>query len=235
MKIKIFSHATDLSNDTSITLEQAELLESTGLLDAADELNMMLHYHEQPFAWLKARWNEKNNVNYYFYDESYQPWYEYTTALQVQEACNATEEEFYVLYIHHKGNFTRTHGNINWRKYMQYWNIEKWKDCVAKLDEGYDLVGGGFLPNPPHPYFAGNFFWARSSYIKRCQQLIKPTENDFAPQFLGQPHLRYDLECWHGSGDPKYFDLHPGQHERWYLAPETYRDDMKDVWVYRTT
>jgi len=232
--IKIFNHVTDLQNDTSIALEQVKLFESTGLLDAADEVNMMLHYHESSFDWLKERWKNRTNVKYHFFNMDYQPYYEYTTALYTQEQCHASEEEFYLLYLHSKGNFTRTQGNVNWRNYMQYWDIERWEDCVAKLDEGYELVGGGFLNNPPFPYFAGNFFWARSSYIKRCQKLIDPKENDFAPQMDKQPHLRYDIECWHGSGNPKWFDLHPGEHERWYLPPETYRKDKEDFWIYRT-
>ena len=234
MKIIVFNHATDLHNDTSITLEQAELFEKTGLLDAADDVNMMLHYKEESFKWLEDRWENCENIAYHLFDEWYQPWYEYTSCFHIQELCNASDEEFYILYTHAKGNFTRTYGNINWRKYMQYWFVEKWKDCVAKLDEGYDLVGAGFLNNPPYPYFAGNFFWARASYIRRCQKLIPPNEVDFKPQFKEQPHLRYDLECWQGSGQPKWFDFHPGQHERWYLPPETYREDLKDVWTYNT-
>ena len=234
MKILVFNHATDLHYDTSITLGQVQLFEKSGLLDEAYDVNMMLHYHENSFKWLEERWEKRENVAFHLFDDWYQPWYEYTSAYHIQELCNASDEEFYILYTHAKGNFTRTAPNVNWRNYMNYWCIERWRDCVAKLDEGYDLVGAGFLNNPPYPYFAGNFFWTRASYIRRCQKLIQPTENDFKPQFEGQPHLRYDLECWHGSGNPKWFDLHPGEHERWYLPPETYRKDKEDFWIYRT-
>lgn len=229
MKIKIFSHATDLCNDTSITLEQAKLLESVGLLDAASEMHMMLHYNEQSFDWLKERWRSRANVKYHFYDISYQPWYEYTTTYYMQEQCYNTDEEFYLLYIHHKGNFTRTRGNVNWRHYMQYWNIEKWRDCVQKLDEGYDMCGASYLMIDT-PYYAGNFYWARSEYIRRCQRLFKPTENDFQTQFGHKHSLRFDLEIWHGSGKPKWFDLHPGEHNRWYATPDAYRLE-EDKWI----
>ena len=50
----------------------------------------------------------------------------------------------------------------------------------------------------------------------------------------GQPHLRYDLEPWHASGNPKWYEMHSGQHERWYLPPETYREDLKDTFIYNT-
>ena len=69
MKIKLFSHAVCLNpNENLIGLEQSELLENTGLLDAA-EINMMLHYDEQEFRWLKKRWSWNNNINYHQFGE----------------------------------------------------------------------------------------------------------------------------------------------------------------------
>ncbi len=35
-----------------------------------------------------------------------------------------------------------------------------------------------------------------------------------------QPHHRFDLECWHGSGAPNAYDMHPGETNRWYLPPD---------------
>jgi len=221
MKIKLFSHAVCLNpNENLIGLEQSELLENTGLLDAA-EINMMLHYDEQEFRWLKKRWSWNNNINYHLFGEEYREWQEGTTILHIQELVHSTDEEFYVLYIHHKGVKSQT---TTWRKYMEYWNIEKWKECVSKLDEGYDLCGAAFLNNPPHPFYAGNFFWARASYLRKCKRLKSPVDNNFQPQFSGQPHHRYDYECWHGSGNPNAYDMHPGPENRWYWPPYLYRN-----------
>ena len=221
MKIKLFSHAVCLNpNENLIGLEQSELLENTGLLDAA-EINMMLHYDEQEFRWLKKRWSWNNNINYHQFGEEYIEWQEGTTILHIQELVHSTDEEFYVLYIHHKGVSS---GQSGWRKYMEYWNIEKWKECVSKLDEGYDLCGAAFLNNPPHPFYAGNFFWARASYLRKCKRLKSPVDNNFQPQFSGQPHHRYDYECWHGSGNPNAYDMHPGPENRWYWPPYLYRN-----------
>ena len=221
MKIELFSHAVCLNpNENLIGLEQSELLENTGLLDAA-EINMMLHYDEQEFRWLKKRWSWNNNINYHLFGEEYREWQEGTTILHIQELVHSTDEEFYVLYIHHKGVKSQT---TTWRKYMEYWNIEKWKECVSKLDEGYDLCGAAFLNNPPHPFYAGNFFWARASYLRKCKRLKSPVDNNFQPQFSGQPHHRYDYECWHGSGNPNAYDMHPGPENRWYWPPYLYRN-----------
>jgi hypothetical protein len=182
---------------------------------------MMLHYDEQEFRWLKKRWSWNNNINYHQFGEEYREWQEGTTILHIQELVHSTDEEFYVCYIHHKGVKSQT---ITWRKYMEYWNIEKWRECVAKLDEGYDTCGASFLDNPPHPFYAGNFFWARASYLRKCKRLKSPVDNNFQPQFSGQPHHRYDYECWHGSGNPKAYDLHPGPENRWYWPAYMYRN-----------
>jgi len=240
MNIKIFVHATDITGDIDITLEQIELLNSTGLLEKS-EVVLCSHYDEGNHKDLVQYLTQySSNNKFRHFGESYKEWYEYTTCLELQKQCNESSDEFYALYIHNKGSYTRTVGNYNWRKYMEYFCIEKWKECVEKLDEGYELVGAAFTdnteeynPNITH-YFAGNFFWARSSYIKKCQPLSEPTEVGFKPQMKDQPHLRYDLEPWHASGNPKWYELHPGKHERWYLPPETYREELKGNWIYRT-
>jgi len=231
--IKIFVHATDITGDIDITLEQIELLKNTGLLEKS-ELILCTHYDSKNYDDLV----QNLGYSYKHFDESYKDWYEYTTCLELQKECNESTEEFYALYIHNKGSYTQTVGNYNWRKYMEYFCIEKWKECVEKLDEGYELVGAAYLDNAQEDenahYFAGNFFWARSSYIKRCHHLKSPPEVGFKPQMPNQPHLRYDLEPWHASGNPKWFEMHPGPHQRWYWSPESYRSDLKDRWVYKT-
>ena len=229
MDIKIFVHATDITGEIGITLEQIELLRQVGLLDVAKEVHICTHYNEDSYGELKSRLSYYDNIFYKNFDDDYRGWYEYTTCLELQKECNKTYDGFYALYLHNKGAYTRTIGNYNWRKYMQYFCVEKWKECVDKLEEGYDLVGAAY-----GGYFAGNFFWANSSYIQRCQQLKTPPEVEFRPQMEGQPHLRYDLEPWHASGNPKWYELHSGQHERWYLPPESYREDLKDTFIYNT-
>lgn len=240
MKIKIFVHATDITGDINITREQIELMLTTGLLENFQtEIILCSHYDAGNYNELTDLITRKcAKSRFIHFNREYKDWYEYTTCLELQKYCNESEEEFYVLYIHNKGAFTRTVGNYNWRKYMEYFCVEKWKECIDKLEEGYELVGAAYLDNDREDdkahYFAGNFFWARSSYIKRCKQLKPPPEVDFKPQMPNQPHLRYDLEPWHASGNPKWYEMHSGPHQRWYLPPETYRVDVEDLWVYRT-
>lgn len=234
MKIVLFSHAINIGCGMDITHEQADLLESTGLLDACSEVIMNLHFDSNSYEWLSNRWSTRNNITYRVYGEDYKEWYEATTEISIQDLVHSTDEEFYVCHITHKGASHPEGGHQNWRKYMQYWNIEKWQECVAKLDEGYDTCGAAFLNNPPHPFYAGNFYWAKASYLRRCKFMHTPYQVLFEPQFSEQPHHRFDWECWHGSGNPKAYDMHPGVDNRWYGAPETYREDKDQLFIYRT-
>lgn len=230
MKIKIFSHMVDIGCGMTITKEQSALIENTGLLDVAESVNLYAHYNRENYQWLEKRWSNRSNVILKYFGIEYQPWYEMTTVIDMQEHVHSNTDEYYVLYIMHKSASHGPGGQQNWRHYMQYWNIERWKDCVAKLDEGYETCGAGYLREedniPSYNFYAGNFYWARASYLRRCRHLVTPPENNFEPQFVGQQHHRYDAECWNGSGKPKWFDIHPGQRDRWYLPPETYRTDL---------
>lgn len=224
MKIVLFSHVINIGCGMEITHEQTNLLESSGLLDACTESHFNLHYDKSDYQWLIDRWSSKN-VKFHTFDESYKDWYEATTILSIQDYVSKSNDEFYVCYIHHKGASHGPDAHHNWRRYMQYWNIEKWRDCVNKLDEGYDTCGASFLGNPPYPFYAGNFYWAKASYLRRCKRMERPPDVDFQPQFDGQPHHRFDWECWNGSGNPKAFDLHTGPENRWYWPPQLYRMD----------
>lgn len=236
MKFRIYSHSACINNDISVTEEQVNLLESTGILDAADQVNLFLHYNEKPFLWLKERWKDRLNVRFKLFDENYKEWYEYTSCMEIQKDCEESEEEFALLYMHTKGNFTKTEVNRNWRHYMQYWNVERWKECLQKFDEGYDMVGASWQKAEcKKPYYAGNFFWARSSYIPRCQKLLTPVESNFLTQFGHGHSLRYDLELWHGSGNPNAYDMDTNSKYRcWYEPPQAYREDMKNFSTYNT-
>jgi hypothetical protein len=186
------------------------------------------------FAWLRERWSNRKNVYSYHFDITHKEWYEHTTIHQIQEDVHSTSEEYYILYIHPKGISHPPGAHQNWRKYMEYWNIEKWKECVAALDEGYEMAGASYLHGGLTEFYAGNTYWAKASYLRRCKRMLTPDVVDFKPQFATEPHHRFDVEVWHGSGKPKFYDLHPGPDRRWYWPPEAYREDLKDIWVYRT-
>jgi hypothetical protein len=229
--IKIYIHTMDLPKGREILEEQIKLLDETGLFDVAQEVNIMMHFKEENYKWLEDKLANRQNVLFHLFDENYKEWYEATTMQHIQESCHSTDETYYVLVMTCKGISHGEGGHQNWRKYMQHYCVEKWKECVEKLEEGYDTVGAAYLPEPPYAFYPGTFWWANSSYIRKCRRLLSPPQNNYLPQFEGQPHHRYDLECWIGSGNPKWYEMNPGPSGRWYAGPPTIQ---KNIWTYNT-
>jgi len=106
----------------------------------------------------------------------------------------------YVLYFHMKGISKQNAATEDWRRYMEYFVVENWKDCVAKLKEGYDCCGVMWNTDTPigiHPHFSGNFWWANTNYI-----------NTLDHKFLDSK-WRFDREFWIGTGPGvKPFEFH---------------------------
>lgn len=97
----------------------------------------------------------------------------------------------HILYAHTKGAAVVDQWQDAWRRSMFLSLVTEWRQCVPWLEE-YDTVGDHWLvptPGMPQrfPFFGGNVWWARRSYIER----------------LGPPEMgsRYDAEAWIGSGD----------------------------------
>lgn len=73
-----------------------------------------------------------------------------------------------ILYTHTKG-VSQTHPTVKknvelWVKYLEYWCIWLWKDCVAKLKD-HDVSGPQFVGKGFGSHFQGNFYWANSEFF----------------------------------------------------------------------
>jgi hypothetical protein len=106
----------------------------------------------------------------------------------------------YVLYFHTKGITQYSEATESWRLYMQYFVVDRWKDCIAKLEEGFDCCGVMWNKETPlgyWPHFSGNFWWATTDYI-----------NTLDHSYLDHP-WRYMREFWIGSNpNVKACELH---------------------------
>ena len=74
----------------------------------------------------------------------------------------------YILYIHTKGASKQNLENIvSWRHLMNYFNIEKYKN-IFKIFEKTDYNTHGVLLGTAGKWklYSGNFWWAKSSYLK---------------------------------------------------------------------
>lgn len=99
---------------------------------------------------------------------------------------HANREDAYFLYFHSKGITAPWrmreekiyHPFVNyylWRKFLEWGNIEKWKICVNKLEEGYSAAGVNLCEWPIHHY-SGTFWWSKSEHIKKLPNIL---ENDW--------------------------------------------------------
>ena len=113
-----------------------------------------------------------------------------------------TTNKGYIFYAHTKSAHDQQQINLLWRRDMCYQNVIRWRECVEKLDEGYDIVGAHYIDDRDqhhglgHRFFGGNYWWANSVYIKRLPPLIYQS--------------RWCAEWWIGERDHKHFDMNPG-------------------------
>lgn len=130
--------------------------------------------------------------------------YEYPALEFLRAKC--VEEDCLIYYFHTKGISYRAVGNTDrrfnafkrniesWRRMMEYFLFYKWQVAVNALSSGYDVYGCYRLPPPPKAYYlyAGNFWWARSEYIRRLTPFTEERKNNdrfFAEEWLytGRP------------------------------------------------
>ena len=84
-------------------------------------------------------------------------------------------DDFNILYLHSKGVTRGQNDNISdWIDYMEYFCIDKWKDCIEALDT-HDTCGVN-LQEEPMKHYSGNFWWTNSNYIRR-RGIINPEES----------------------------------------------------------
>jgi hypothetical protein len=84
---------------------------------------------------------------------------------------------------------------------MLYWMVERWRECVGKLGQGYDTVGYTRCERPL-PHFQGNFWWATSQYLRT---LDDPRTIKFIPSVANQ-NERHKCEFWLLSKPGKFYE-----------------------------
>lgn len=113
----------------------------------------------------------------------------------------------YVLYFHAKG-CTHPVGepygdNVSapWRRAMMQDLIANWRECVAALDAGAELVCSHFMrgmADGTQNIAAGNFFWARASFLATLPSIFK--RDRIKESGIAAAASRYEAEVWIGNG-----------------------------------
>lgn len=121
--------------------------------------------------------------------------YERPTLLHMREKSEGEIDTNY-FYLHTKGIRHFGNGNeqkiIDWINLMLYWNIEKWELANEKLGS-YDTYGC----NDIGYHYSGNFWWAKSSHIRKLPTVIDSDYN--APEDWVQ-NIRINKYTVYNSG-----------------------------------
>jgi hypothetical protein len=106
-----------------------------------------------------------------------------------------------ILYAHTKGAWSTSELARQWRVSMTYDTVTRWRECVEALYT-VDTAGPYWLKShePEHKdhkhFFAGNFWWARTDYLRR----LDPPKNEH----------RFQAEGWVGLGEPTVQNMREG-------------------------
>jgi hypothetical protein len=96
--------------------------------------------------------------------------YEVVTINSLRKDAIADTNNAYVLYLHSKGVTKPDNlGVKDWVKYMCYFNIYKYEECISKLKEGFNAVGVNLI-HSPKTHFSGNFWWSSFNHIRNLEE-----------------------------------------------------------------
>jgi hypothetical protein len=215
MKLHVFYHLY-IPADIRYTMwtwwvdEHMGIIKSSGLNDFAS-VNICItmpvnfetkippvNFAKDVFDYINKRYPFVNIVN--VRDTSEFNMYEGQTLHFLYETC--LREDCYVLYLHSKGITSMQTNVVCWRQMLNKFLIEDWQDCVDKLHD-VDVVG---VKDASCHEFAvsGNFWWAKSDYIKTLSEPLDSTKYQTRESFYpGNPDYRYSFEDWLWFGKPR--------------------------------
>jgi hypothetical protein len=146
-----------------------------GLVGSKENRQRVIDYlTENTFEWTLVGWRDKG--------------WEQLTLNAVANDCKETEG--LVFYAHTKGAHDAGRFNAAWRKRMTYFNVTRWEDAVARL-ENYSAYGCHWMELEGAWIFGGNFWWTHMEHIR----LLGPVCMDNrwkAEEWIG--HLRHHVK-----------------------------------------
>lgn len=216
----IFYHIFFETNWFEIVREQLTRLHSSGLLKKSVlKIGVVFGYNidkEKNLEILYKLLSEYYNFEI-LYVEPNGCCGESSTLKKLYDFCENDTNSFKILYIHTKGitqhNTVREIPVSEWRKMMEYFLIDKWKESVQKLDEGYDCCGINYQNHAANikntskliKIFNGNFFWVNSNYVKTLDETILFEHRYSAENWiLSNP----DHNCFSFLNVPPSYDLY---------------------------
>jgi hypothetical protein len=193
MKIAIFYHIAQMGLGAYIYQQQVHRLYTSGLIKEADYIHFGVNGDNQLF-------NVPDNAIVHYNKD----WgTEKETLISLKTFCKENPD-YKVLYFHTKGATKDTLTVQSWRLMMEYFVIDKWKDCIQYLND-YTCIGchmgtigasicadGSLIKNDKTHMYMGNFWWANASYINTIKERYIVSD------------CRMEKERWIGDSDTCY-------------------------------
>ena len=210
--IEIVYHIAFIGKWYEIAYEQLVLLQESGLGDACEKIHVSAvgEFDDRLIRLLKK-------FSFYYKVELRKhrslEVYESLSLAKVKEVATLNPNAK-ILYFHTKGashGITSKWSNeqiknlTQWRHFMDFFNITKWRDCVTALNQA-DVCGVDWIQaSPEEPgFFAGNYWWTTGAYIQKCK----------IPTQCCKEGSRFKYERFIGTGQPKVKNL--------FLSAENY-------------
>ena len=143
--------------------------------------------------------------------------YERYTLNSIRDDPDLNSNDTFILYIHSKGV---TRSDIpafvtTWRKCLMYFLATNAEVCIDKfMKHPYDTVSIFHVPHgkmsPDGAYYAGNFWWARGTYLKRL----------FSKHIIGPKY--YDTEQFLFKDKPNFCNLYEWNWNFKPIEPQQY-------------
>lgn len=207
--IAIFYHIGQVGIGAFIYQQQIHRLYCSGLINKADYIHLGVSGNNDLFDIPdKAIIKRNNNLKE-----------ETDTLISLKEFCKENPN-YKVLYLHTKGSSKQSLEVNAWRLYMEYFLIDRWKECVKYLDK-YDCCGVDFNKNgntvwsdgsltPPKydtGHFSGNFWWANASYINTLDESYLYSGFRLDREFWIGTNLNVKSKCINYSGIEDFYNL----------------------------
>jgi predicted O-methyltransferase YrrM len=224
-KILVFSHNYLIGDWKTIVKEQVDMLIEHELYDRSDHIYYCVFSKENEEYYnfidiIKCR-DYLNKINIVRHKENAHELY----TLRLLKKISSQYNNSYVLYYHTKGlTSIENHRDENiyedvmyenvmsWRKCLEYFNIERWKHCIKTLKDNH-ISGALYITNGQYykNYFAGNFWWARTDYIKQLKDISTDVDN------------RMSNELWIGTNPHRWYSFYS---KGWESVYKTYFDPL---------
>ena len=154
-----------ISNGLEIFNDQIDYIKKSGLYDKLDYIFVTL-------VGKNILITHDYKIKLIYYSENILE-NEFPSIFLIKYFSDNISKNIKILRIHTKGVTKKPH-SVEWRKYLEYFLIEKNNLCLELLDK-YKCVGVNhyfyFNINKYRNHYSGNFWWSNSMHIKNLQIL----------------------------------------------------------------